>query len=93
MSFRISGPAGRGLYPSTTAFVDRLFGALSWFAFAVWTGTAAAGTPSGGTCGNWVNDNSKFGRIGYAERRDKQWTDVTDATCATTEGHLYCIEE
>jgi ribonuclease BN (tRNA processing enzyme) len=32
-SFRIVGPAGDQLYPSTTAFVDRLFGAQGAFAY------------------------------------------------------------
>jgi ribonuclease BN (tRNA processing enzyme) len=31
--FRIFGPSGRGDYPSTTAFVDRLFGARGAFAY------------------------------------------------------------
>ncbi len=33
LTFRIFGPAGAGLYPSTTAFVDRLFGARGAFAY------------------------------------------------------------
>jgi ribonuclease BN (tRNA processing enzyme) len=33
LTFRIFGPAGGGDYPSTTAFVDRLFGAQGSFAY------------------------------------------------------------
>ena len=33
MTFRIFGPSGAGLYPSTTAFVDRLFGESGAFAY------------------------------------------------------------
>jgi ribonuclease BN (tRNA processing enzyme) len=33
LTFRIFGPSGRGAYPSTTVFVDRLFGAEGAFAY------------------------------------------------------------
>ena len=33
MTFRISGPSGAGLYPSTTVFVDRLFGESGAYAY------------------------------------------------------------
>ncbi len=33
MSFRIVGPSGRGLYPSTSTFVGRLFGPQGAFAY------------------------------------------------------------
>lgn len=33
LTFRIFGPAGRGDYPATTVFVDRLFGAQGAFAY------------------------------------------------------------
>lgn len=33
LSFRIYGPSGAGVYPATTAFIDRLFGAQGAFAY------------------------------------------------------------
>ena len=33
MTFRIFGPSGQGVYPSTTAFIDRLFGANGAYAY------------------------------------------------------------
>jgi ribonuclease BN (tRNA processing enzyme) len=33
LTFRVFGPAGEGVYPSTTAFVDRLFGKSGAFAY------------------------------------------------------------
>ena len=63
-------------------------------AIGAWTGTAANGTPLGGTCSNWTsNSSAQTGRRGIPQQTNSQWSATAgDITCNNLLA-LYCFEQ
>jgi hypothetical protein len=61
---------------------------------AAWTGTAADGTPLGGTCSNWTsNSAAQNGRRGIPQQTDSQWSATGADLACNNSLALYCFEQ